>query len=219
MGGQIDMDAGTQAKPAVVEGRPVAVPPLSVKSGVRANRLKRRLMLADAFALSCGIVLAFQLQRSLRPVPREIALEHLALVAVSLPCFAVGAGLNRLYQARANERQDEEVWNILKSVGLCIGGLLAVAFALQYKDLSRFLVVLLAASMTLTLLIERAVARGIFTRLRASGAISRRIVIIGTDPHAIGLMHTYERNPGLGYEVVGFVGDDDLCIGVRIPVA
>ena len=49
-----------------------------------------------------------------------------------------------------------------------------------------------------------------FARLRASGQISRRIVIIGTDAHAVGLMHTYERRPELGYTVVGFVGDGDL---------
>jgi exopolysaccharide biosynthesis polyprenyl glycosylphosphotransferase len=118
--------------------------------------------------------------------------------------------VNRLYQARANERQNDEVWNIVKAVGVCIGGLLVAAFALQYKDLSRFLVILLAASMVLMLIVERVVARGIFVKLRATGAISRRIVIVGTDAHAIGLLHTYERNPGLGYEVVGFVGDDDL---------
>jgi exopolysaccharide biosynthesis polyprenyl glycosylphosphotransferase len=35
-------------------------------------------------------------------------------------------------------------------------------------------------------------------------------VIVGTDAHAIGLLHTIQRNPDLGYHVVGFVGDADL---------
>ena len=60
------------------------------------------------------------------------------------------------------------------------------------------------------LVIERQIARRMFAKLRATGQISRRIVIVGTDAQAVGLMHTYERRPELGYKVVGFVGDDDL---------
>jgi exopolysaccharide biosynthesis polyprenyl glycosylphosphotransferase len=172
--------------------------------------LKRRLMVADAVAITVGIIVAFQLQFVLRPVPRYIAYQHLALMVIAVPCFVVGAGVNRMYQARANEQQNEELRNIVKAVGISIGGLLAVSFAMQYRDLSRLWVVLLGGSMTLALTIERQIARGIFAKMRSSGQISRRIVIVGTDAHAIGLLHTYERNPGLGYKVVGFVGDDEL---------
>jgi exopolysaccharide biosynthesis polyprenyl glycosylphosphotransferase len=35
-------------------------------------------------------------------------------------------------------------------------------------------------------------------------------VIVGTDAHAINMLHTYQRDASLGYEVVGFVGDDDI---------
>ena len=38
----------------------------------------------------------------------------------------------------------------------------------------------------------------------------RRIVIVGTDAHAIGLMHLFERRHDLGYQVVGFLDDDDI---------
>ena len=44
-----------------------------------------------------------------------------------------------------------------------------------------------------------------FAKLRSTGRISRRIAIIGTDPHAVGLMHTYQRHPELGYEVAAAV--------------
>ncbi len=146
----------------------------------------------------------------LKPVPRHIAYEHLALLVVAIPAFVVGANLNRLYLARANERVKEEVWNILKAVGLSIAVLLTVSFVIQYRELSRLWVLLLAGSMTLMLVIERQIARKMFAKLRATGQISRRIVIVGTDAQAVGLLHTYERRPDLGYKVVGFVGDDDL---------
>ncbi|MET0910261.1 MAG: sugar transferase [Ilumatobacteraceae bacterium] len=210
MSGRLESDTrGDTIDPSLAVVPDVGRSP-STTSRRRSMRLKRRLMLADAVAATVGVILAFQLQNVLRPVPRGIAYEHLALLAVTLPCFALGAGVNRLYQARANERQNDEVWNIVKTVGVGIAGLLTVAFALQYKDLSRLWVFLLAGSMTTMLVIERSIARNIFEKLRAERAISRRIVIVGTDPHAIGLLHTYERNPRLGYEVVGFVGDDPI---------
>jgi exopolysaccharide biosynthesis polyprenyl glycosylphosphotransferase len=185
------------------------ISPSVVKSS-RAVSLKHGLMLADAISVTIGIILAFQFQFLLRPVPQYIAYEHLALLLVGIPCFALGAGLNRLYQARANERQNEELWNIVKSVGVSVGGLVIASFVMQYGDLSRLWVFLLAACMTLALVVERQIARNIFTRMRSTGQLSRRIVIVGTDAHAIGLMHAYQRNSSLGYTVIGFVGDDDL---------
>ncbi len=90
-----------------------------------------------------------------------------------------------------------------------IATVLVVGFATQFKELSRLWVGLLAVSMLLTLLIERRIARHVFTRLRATGRSVRRIVIVGTDSHAIGLMNAYERNPHLGYRVIGMVGPDE----------
>jgi exopolysaccharide biosynthesis polyprenyl glycosylphosphotransferase len=79
-------------------------------------------------------------------------------------------------------------------------------------------VILLSVSLYGCLMIERQIARRVFVRLRLSGRLIRRIIVVGTDAHAIGLMHTYERNPGLGYRVVGFVGNDDLCERSGVPV-
>lgn len=204
-------EMSADAAMSTVEPSPAEQPPLSVTDRQRAARYKRRLKLADAAALVAGALLAFKVQSLLKPVPFYIVVEHVALVGlVGLPCFAAGAGINRLYQARANERRNDELGNILKSVGVSIGGMLAVGFALQYEDLSRLWVFLLAVSMAGMLIVERNVARNIFSKLRTEGSMARRIVIVGTDAHAIGLMHTYQRNRALGYEVVGFVGDDDL---------
>ena len=81
---------------------------------------------------------------------------------------------------------------------------------IQNSALSRLWVLLLVCSISMALFINRRVARLVFVRMRLSGRMARRIVIVGTDAHAVGLMHTYERNPGLGYRVVGFIGDGDV---------
>jgi exopolysaccharide biosynthesis polyprenyl glycosylphosphotransferase len=196
---------------AVVTGSDVATSPRGVTDDpARVMRLKRRLMLADGLAVSVAIILSFQAQMILKPVPQHLAYGQLGLLLVALPVFALAAGLNRMYLARANERVQEETWNILKAVGSSVAALLTAAFLIQHNELSRLWVVLFGVSMVSALLVERQIARRMFVRLRASGQISRRIVIVGTDPHAVGLMHTYGRHPELGYKVVGFVGDDDL---------
>jgi exopolysaccharide biosynthesis polyprenyl glycosylphosphotransferase len=167
-------------------------------------------MLADALAITLAVIASFQAQMLLRPVPQHLALKELGLLLIALPVFAIAAGLNRLYLARANERVREETLNIVKAVGTSVAALLTVSFLVQFEQLSRLWVALYAVSMLSLLMIERQIARKVFAKLRATGQISRRIVIVGTDPHAVGLMHTYDRHPELGYRVVGFVGDGDL---------
>ncbi len=172
--------------------------------------VKTRLVLADSAAVVVGVVAAFAVQAVLRPVPRFVMSDHLLLAAASLPAFVIGAVVNNLYQARANERPLEEARNVLKTVGFGMSGMLLVSLAIQYGQLSRLWVVVLALTITAAVMIERRIARSIFARLRQEGKLQRRIIIVGTDAHAIGLMHAYGRNTALGYRVVGFAGSDDL---------
>ena len=173
-----------------------------------AGRRKLALIVADGIAVVAGVAIAFGLRAAIRPVADFDVLGHLALAATAIPGFALGASINRLYQARANERATQEARNAAKSVAVAVAVLLSAAFLAQFRELSRLWVGLVAVSMFTALLIDRAIARRIFTRLRETGRSVRRIVIVGTDAHAIGLMNTYERNPDLGYSVIGMVGSD-----------
>ena len=49
--------------------------------------------------------------------------------------------------------------NIVKAVGVSVGGLVLIAFFLHYQGLSRFWVIALAVSTTLALIVEREIAR------------------------------------------------------------
>lgn len=187
-----------------------ADPSLTVVRESSSNRMKHLLMVADGVAFGAGILLAFELQLHFRRVPSAIVYEHVLLIIVSLPFLVVAAGVNRMYQARANDRRGDEIRNVVKTIGVAVTVILVSSFAVQYDQLSRLWVFLFAVCSTAMLIVERELARRRFAKLRLTGRLRRRIVIVGTDPHAIGLMHAYERNPALGYEVVGFVGDDDL---------
>jgi exopolysaccharide biosynthesis polyprenyl glycosylphosphotransferase len=174
------------------------------------SQVKLRLVTADVLAVMIGVGLAFAVQYAVKPVPDRTAVVHLTLIVASLPGFATGAMINRLYQARANERLGQEFRNVAWATATGIGVLLALAFVFQYRGLSRLWVSLVAVGVLVSVATERRLARIAFRKMRLDGRLTRRILIIGTDPHAIGLLHTYERNPALGYEVVGFVGDDEL---------
>lgn len=165
-------------------------------------------MIADALAFVIGVGLTFGVQAAVRPVPSFVIDRHLWLMLASLPGFVVGAGINKLYLARANERPLEEARNVLKAVGTGVACLVMLALLSQYKELSRLWVVALAVVVPATVLVERSLARLAFRRLRNTGAVTRRIVIVGTDSHAIALKHAYDRDPAMGYQVVGFAGDD-----------
>ena len=173
-----------------------------------ATRLKRGLMAADAAMLLVGFLVATGLALY-RPAGLYLD-DHVVLWICSLPFFVCGAVLARLYTSRANQRTAEEWGNIVKAVGVYVGGLVSIGFFLHYQGLSRFWVISLAVATTLALVAERAVARRIFTRLRQEGRLSRPIVIVGTDAHAVRLLHTFQRRPDLGYEVLGFIGSEDI---------
>lgn len=181
-----------------------------VSAGRRVSpaQLKRRLVIADLFALVIGVAMAFGIQALVRPVPTFVIVGHLWLVLAAAPVFAIGAGLNKMYFSRANERPLDEARNVLKAVSTGMSWLVIVGLLTQYMDLSRLWVVTVTVTISASVLIERALARSAFRRLRHAGVVTRRIVIVGTDSHAIALMHAYDRDPASGYNVVGFVGDD-----------
>ena len=84
-------------------------------------------MMADVTAVLVGALVATVLQWLVKPVPQFIVQDHMILLACSLPLFLWGALVFRLYQARANERPAEEWGNIVKAVGVTVGGLVLLA--------------------------------------------------------------------------------------------
>ena len=174
----------------------------------RVCRLKLALILADTLALLIGVVVAFGVQMFLRPVPPTILAQQVGLLVMAAPVFAIAAHFQRLYQSRANESRRSELRNVVTVAACGSAGLLAASFAVQFEQLSRLWVFTLFAATVTTLATERQVARAVFARLRRSGRVKRRIIIVGTDAHAAELIQTYGANPSLGYEVVGVVGTD-----------
>jgi exopolysaccharide biosynthesis polyprenyl glycosylphosphotransferase len=129
----------------------------------------------------------------------------LAVIIVPIWVFMMGA--NQLFLARAISRFGEELRHLVMAGLMAVGFLVAVSFIAQYNDLSRLWVALLFVCVTASLVTSRLIARHIFNKLRRSGRISRPVIIVGTGTDAISLLHATQRRPDLGYDVLGFTGD------------
>ena len=135
---------------------------------------------------------------------------HMMLAVLSFPIWPICLALNKVYLARAVERRTEEIRRIINASLMGVGFIVAAAFVTQFHALSRLWVLSMLAFVPICLVVERTLARRIFARLRREGRILRRVLVVGTDPEAIGLVHATQRHPELGYQVVGFVGPDDI---------
>ena len=171
------------------------------------RRLRRLLIASDVLAISIGVAVATGLQHLIRPVSGEMVVEEALLALVIVPLWVLIMGANHLFTARAITRFGEEMQHLFIAGLLSIGVLVAAAFAMQYSVLSRLWVGLLFCCVMATLVASRIVARHVFKRLRASGRVSRPVIIVGTGSEAISLLHTTQRTPGLGYRVLGFTGE------------
>jgi len=146
-------------------------------------------------------------QSLLKPIPADILREEMLLAAIIVPVWVLMMGANDLFLARAISRFGEELRHLLMAGLMSIGFLVAVSFIAQYDDLSRLWVGLLFVFVTASLVVSRLIARNVFSKLRRSGRISRRVIIVGTGCDAVSLLHATRRRADLGYEVLGFTGD------------
>ncbi|HYN31676.1 MAG TPA: sugar transferase [Ilumatobacteraceae bacterium] len=176
---------------------------------VRSNpqRLRRLLIASDVLAIIVGIIVATAIQQLIKPVTGDGLVDEMLFAMIILPIWILMMGANQLFLARAISRFGEELRHLLVAGLMTVGFLVAVSFVAQYSLLSRLWVALLFVCVTASLVTSRLIARRVFNSLRRNGRISRPVIIVGTGTDAISLLHATQRRPDLGYEVLGFTGD------------
>lgn len=174
----------------------------------RTAHLRTYLFLADAAMIWLGAGLAFLVRSVLRPDIEAHLAPHVLLFAVSFPIWILGLLSNRLYTARVVERATEELRRIWAATAAGVAGVVMIAFTFQFDGLSRFWMLASFGTIGTLLSLERWGARSIFRRLRQAGRITRRVAVIGSGAHATNLVDAMQKEPALGYTVVG-------CIGTR----
>lgn len=182
------------------------------------QKVRRVLMLADLLAVLVGALSALAVQAVFDSQSPEVALAQWLLVVGTLPLWLVATHTARLYVSRVNLRAIDEAKNILWATLLGVGAVIGAAFVFQVEELSRWWIAALLVSVFLALFVERSFARVVFRRLRRKGRLSRSILVVGTDEHAVAVARTTQRHPELGYRTIGFVGEDYPSSDCGLPV-
>ena len=99
--------------------------------------------------------------------------------------------------------------SVLKATTLAAFALLVISAVFELPQVSRRAVLLQWVLATVLISAGRIILRWFLTRLRRSGHNCRNVVFVGWNEHAGKLAESIERQPELGYRIVGFVILDD----------
>jgi exopolysaccharide biosynthesis polyprenyl glycosylphosphotransferase len=165
------------------------------------------LVLADftavVLALGASIVVAPMLWFAMDATARN---ESAVLAAASLPAWPLILARYRLYSSRYVSRGIDELRRVVLAVIVGVLTLAVLSTALQIRVSRGWLTVALVFGIV-TVGTERCVARMLFARYRRSGRLVRRVLIVGRNAEGLAIERMFLEEPGLGYEVIGFVDD------------
>jgi exopolysaccharide biosynthesis polyprenyl glycosylphosphotransferase len=182
---------------------------VGVSRRYRPMFLKGSVMLADALAVTLGLVAAYSADWSVRVFDTKRP-ETVCLVvgALSLPVWIMLFARYRLYAARCIDTRLDEAGRVVHAVLTSVLAMAAISFLLK-QPVARSWLILSFPFVLGCCLIERAVLREVFTRLRQGGKLQRAVVLVGTNAEAEGIFRHVLDTPDLGYQVVGVIGDGD----------
>lgn len=197
----------TQAPTAMAAATGHAIP--SNTRAARPRTLRAIVIVADQAAVTAGMLAAFGLSQYFYLAGGHRAgTTTLLFGGASLPLWWVVFTRYRLYNARCLGSRLDEFGRLIHAV--LASTVLAAALSFwAHVEVSRGWLVLCFFTVLTTCCIEREVVRRRFSMLRRTGRLLRTVVVVGTNAEAESLCQLLATCPGLGYRVVGIVGDDD----------
>ncbi len=120
--------------------------------------------------------------------------------------WIVAEWLQQLDQLRYRWTFRGEVVDILRTVLLAGVSVLSLLFLVHAPEVSRLFLVVLFASQLAFSSVQRAVLRWGMVMARNRHLGTRNILVLGTGKAAAAVAQRLERNPALGYRVIGFLG-------------
>jgi exopolysaccharide biosynthesis polyprenyl glycosylphosphotransferase len=182
------------------------------------TRLTKRLKVlqigADAAAVATALLLAY-LMSGLAAENDRGSRRQLLFGLALLPLWLATFRHYRLYSARMVASRMEEASRLLRAIVVATIGVAMVSYLVHYQA-SRSLVLGTALLAFPLCLAERQALRSAFRRMRSSGRLRRRAVIIGANEEADSFAAMFHNTPHLGYDAVGFCSDDEV-LGSSVP--
>ncbi len=171
--------------------------------------------LLDLLLILAAFLLAYQARyrlQLLRPLdeafraPFEPFIPYALLYAFSMLLTMQQRGLYRHVRGRT---WSEELLAIINTAMIALVLVTAVSFYLQPLVFSRLLLLYAAALSVILLATGRAGYRTVRSRQRQRGIGVERVLVVGAGEIGRAVMQNMLARPDLGYQVVGFVDDDD----------
>ena len=131
--------------------------------------------------------------------------DNALLVAAWVVAALVGLHLTQLYASTRMTTWRGDVYGIVS--GLSVASMLAltVNFLADERSVSRLLVALLWLTGIVGLSLWRLLSRLLLRHLRRHGVARSRLLLVGGGPMAGRFLEAVDRQPDLGYEVVGYL--------------
>ena len=172
---------------------PLLAPVERVKASARTLRAKACLLFADVGIAALAFAGANQL------VDSGDDLAAGAIIFVMAITFWLSRG--RLYSSRFITRRSDEIRRIIDAVALSTATVAAAAFTFDI-DIAREWIALAALFVVIGLSIEREVFRRRYESLRASGELSRKVIMVGDNAESRQLEAMFAEDRSLGYEIM-----------------
>jgi exopolysaccharide biosynthesis polyprenyl glycosylphosphotransferase len=202
--GRVEVDALVGTRPARALTRRHA-PPLSVDDHLRRPRLtmRRTLLCGDVIGLTAALIL-YTLLWSRAATP-GLSAVLLAAAAIAVTILIVQLlGLYDKDRERADHTTADEIFTVFQAVTLSTWIVLAASFVSRSKLGDPRGIVALWAMASILMLCVRVVARTVGRHQRSH---VQRTVILGAGEVGQWVAQKLVRNPHLGLDLVGFVGE------------
>jgi exopolysaccharide biosynthesis polyprenyl glycosylphosphotransferase len=120
-----------------------------------------------------------------------------------------------LYRMPRSDSFYSEMVNILK--GMTLASLIAMAATFPYRgvEYSRLVFILAWAIGLLAVWVERSALRKVQEWAFARGHMTKNVAIVGGGPMVPAVVERIIGNPGLGYRILGFIGEADSRAGLH----
>jgi exopolysaccharide biosynthesis polyprenyl glycosylphosphotransferase len=184
------------------------------RAAARGSRgAKLAVILADATAIVLSMILAAWLRMTVVGSPGEAVGPIILTGAVAVPLWLCVFARYKLYTAAAVTSVTAEIRRLLHAVAAAVACTAILSLFLS-TETSRLWLLLTFATALPIVIVERAIIRQAFRRARTRGQLQRRVVIIGTNAEALGIVQMLSSNTGLGYQVLGLLECGDPTPGI-----
>lgn len=113
-----------------------------------------------------------------------------------------------LYRSKRLSRRRTEILDILRATTLCLACFVVLGWAFSIKMMTGPFLVMFWGLGLLLLSVVRMTIRLAATRVRSHGRNLRHMLILGTNPRAVGFACHISTRAELGYRILGFVDDE-----------